>query len=131
MTLGQEVRAGAPSTSEVPVLGHPAPVRGLPAQMNGGVNVREKFGESLSAPPVAHVDRRSPQLIRTTLSRSPASIPPSTSAPAGSPLVDGEATSACLVALWIGLALEIRAGGLASTLTDHRRFPGLDLAYLG
>jgi hypothetical protein len=41
-------------------------------------------------------------------------------------LVDGEATSACLVTLSIALALEIRAGGVASTLADHRRFPGLD-----
>ena len=32
--------------AEVPGLGHPAPVRGLPAQVSGGVNVREKFGES-------------------------------------------------------------------------------------
>jgi hypothetical protein len=36
--------------------------------VSGGVNVREKFGESFSAPPVAHVDRRSP---RSSAQRSP------------------------------------------------------------
>jgi hypothetical protein len=40
---------GAPSMAEVPGLGAPAPVRGLPAQVSGGVNVREKFGESFRA----------------------------------------------------------------------------------
>jgi DNA-binding NarL/FixJ family response regulator len=34
--------------TEAPGLGHPAPVRVLPAQVSGGVNVREKFGECFS-----------------------------------------------------------------------------------
>ena len=34
--------------TEAPGLGHPAPVRVLPAKVSGGVNVREKFGESFA-----------------------------------------------------------------------------------
>ena len=46
--------------AEVPGVGHPAPVRVLPAQMSGGVNVREKFGESFI------VGRSSPTLRSRT-----------------------------------------------------------------
>jgi hypothetical protein len=31
--------------AETPGVGHPAPARVFPAQVSGGVNVREKFGE--------------------------------------------------------------------------------------
>ena len=37
---------GAPSMAEVPAVGHPAPVWGLPAHVSVYVKVREKFGES-------------------------------------------------------------------------------------
>jgi hypothetical protein len=43
----REVRAGRPRMAEVPGLGHPEPVGALPAQVSGGVNVGEKFGEPL------------------------------------------------------------------------------------
>jgi hypothetical protein len=46
--LGGKSGPGAPSMAQVPGLGHPAPVRGPPAQVIGGVNVREKFRESFS-----------------------------------------------------------------------------------
>jgi hypothetical protein len=46
IALGGKTWAGAARMAEAPDLGHPAPVRVLPAQVSGGVNVREKFGES-------------------------------------------------------------------------------------
>jgi hypothetical protein len=45
MALDGKTWPGAARMAEARGLGHPAPVRVLPAQVSGGVNVREKFGE--------------------------------------------------------------------------------------
>jgi hypothetical protein len=57
--------------ADVRGLGHPAPVRGLPAQVGSGANMREKFGESLSVPqafafalPPGLHESRTPQVLR-------------------------------------------------------------------
>jgi hypothetical protein len=47
--LGGDVGGpGAPNVANVPGLGHPASLQGLPAQVSCGVKVREKFGESFA-----------------------------------------------------------------------------------
>ena len=49
IALGGEDLAGRRARmAEPPRLGHPAPVRELAAQASGGVNVREKFGETFA-----------------------------------------------------------------------------------
>ena len=49
MALDWKMWPGAARMAEGAGLGHPAPVGVLPAQVSGGVNVGEKFGESLIA----------------------------------------------------------------------------------